>query len=185
MSDLCYCKRYRRHIDLAWIDPVPLLPAGFHWGSWSDDSIRAHAEVTWRSFQGELDSAVFPNLSRPEGCQQLMRVIRDMPGFMPAATWLVDGPDSCCGTIQGICDEAGLGLIQNIGVLPDCRGIGLGRALLLNALHGFREAGLKKACLEVSARNRRAIRLYHQTGFIVGRTFYREFMRANEEIYVI
>jgi GNAT superfamily N-acetyltransferase len=185
MPDLAYCKRFRMHIDLTWIDPVPRLPAGFHWGSWADDAIRAHADVTWRSFQGELDAEVFPNLSRREGCQQLMRVIHDMPGFMPQATWLIDGPDRCCGTIQGIRDESGLGMIQNIGVLPDYRGIGLGRSLLLKTLHGFREAGLKRACLEVSARNRRAVRLYHQTGFIVGRTFYREFMPIREEIYVI
>jgi mycothiol synthase len=172
-------------IDLAWIDPVPILPSGFRWTPWTEEALRTHADVKWRSFQGELDAKVFPNLSRPEGCLHLMRVIRDMAGFIPGSTWLIEGPDDFCGTIQGICDEAGLGIIQNVGVLPDYRGIGLGRALLLKALHGFREAGLTDASLEVSASNRRAVRLYHQTGFAVRKTFYRQFSQVMEEIYVI
>jgi GNAT superfamily N-acetyltransferase len=185
MFDLSYCKRHRMKIDLAWIEPEPPLPAGFHWQPWSDDAVRTHADVIWRSFRGELDAMVFPNLSRREACLQLMRVIRDMECFMPDATWLIDGPGGCCGSIQGIRQEVGLGMIQNIGVLQDYRGIGLGRALLLKALHGFRNAQLHEASLEVSARNRRAVGLYHRIGFIVDKTFYREFTRAKEEIYVI
>lgn len=87
---------------------------------------------------------------------------------------MVANTDMCCGTIQGIVHESGFGMFQNLGVVPEFRGFGLGKALLLKALHGFRRAGLKRAFLEVTARNNRAVRLYHGIGFLVQKTFYRE-----------
>jgi ribosomal protein S18 acetylase RimI-like enzyme len=44
---------------------------------------------------------------------------------------------------------------------------------LLQALDGFRRAGLRKAYLEVTARNTGAIRLYERYGFRKVRTVYK------------
>jgi GNAT superfamily N-acetyltransferase len=185
MTTLTYCKRLRMEIDLRWIEPTPALPLGYVWVPWDDAILKAHAEVKWRSFRGELDTRVFPNLSCREGCLQLMKVIREMPGFLPEATWLISAIDGCCGTVQGIRDDSGLGMIQNLGVVPEHRGRKLGKSLLLKALQGFRQAGLKRAFLEVSARNTRAVRLYHQTGFVTRKTLYREIAPVDEESYII
>ena len=75
----------------------------------------------------------------PPGCWLIARALALRPEF--------------CGTIQGIRDSAGLGAIQNLGVTPERRGQGLGKALLLRALAGFQQAGLKQAFLEVTAQN--------------------------------
>ena len=180
-----YCKRLRMEIDLRWVDAPPVLPPRLVWVPWHETVLRDHAEITHRSFRGELDALVFPNLATPVGCVQLMGSIRDKPGFSPDATWLIASSEGCCGTVQGIRDGNNAGAIQNLGVIPLFRGIGLGRALLLKALDGFRRNGLKQANLEVSAVNRAAGRLYHEVGFIIRKTLYREFAVQPEVEYSI
>jgi ribosomal protein S18 acetylase RimI-like enzyme len=66
-----------------------------------------------------------------------------------------------------------LGSIQNVGVVPEHRGRGLGRALVLKSLEGFALARLKRIVLEVTATNRPAVELYRSVGFHVVKTMYR------------
>jgi ribosomal protein S18 acetylase RimI-like enzyme len=70
-------------------------------------------------------------------------------------------------------DRTGLGAIQNLGVVPAHRGRGLGEALLLQALQGFRAQGSLQALLEVTARNDPAVRLYRRVGFRCRKTLYK------------
>src|SRR5207248_4638326 len=83
------------------------------------------------------------------------------------------GPTGFCGTVQGLRERGGVGAIQNLGITPALRGHGLGTALLLQALHGFRRAGLTRALLEVTAQNEGAIRLYRRLGFRRCKTLYK------------
>ncbi|MEO8498398.1 MAG: GNAT family N-acetyltransferase, partial [Planctomycetota bacterium] len=50
---------------------------------------------------------------------------------------------------------------------------GLGTHLLHRALRGFKEAGLTKAYLEVTAQNTGAVKLYHRLGFRRAKTVYK------------
>jgi GNAT superfamily N-acetyltransferase len=107
-----------------------------------------------------------------------MREIRKKPGFLPHATWLIArgrSPEDLqwCGTIQGVAAAGGSGLIQNIGVVPGHRGLGLGSCLIEQALDGFRLHGLRTASLEVTADNCRAVRLYQRLGFRRAQTLYK------------
>jgi hypothetical protein len=104
---------------------------------------------------------------------QLMTEIRRKPGFLPEATWLLCSPAGYCGTVQGIRERIGLGGIQNLGVTPSQRERGLGTALLLQALHGFRRSGMGRAYLEVTAQNDGAVHLYHRLGFRRRKTLYK------------
>jgi ribosomal protein S18 acetylase RimI-like enzyme len=61
--------------------------------------------------------------------------------------------------------EEKVGAIQNIGVTPKHRGLGLGTVLLWHALAGFRQAGIERVFLEVTAQNSGACRLYERLGF--------------------
>jgi ribosomal protein S18 acetylase RimI-like enzyme len=70
-------------------------------------------------------------------------------------------------------ERKGLGAIQNLGITAAHRGQGLGEALLLQALHGFRRCGLAHAILEVTAQNEGAIRLYRRVGFRRAKTVYK------------
>jgi ribosomal protein S18 acetylase RimI-like enzyme len=102
-----------------------------------------------------------------------MREIRRKPGFLPAATWLILAPAGYVGTVQGVADRGPIGAIQNLGVVPAYRGLGLGRALVRRALDGFRRNGLRRAYLEVTAENSAAVRLYREIGFRRAKTLYK------------
>ncbi|NGZ75774.1 GNAT family N-acetyltransferase [Saccharibacillus alkalitolerans] len=72
--------------------------------------------------------------------------------------------------------------IEHIAVRPDCRGKGIGRALLGHAARFARESGFGSLSLHVSGRSPATIRLYENAGFRtvrverrpLGRFFFRE-----------
>lgn len=174
MFGLTYFKRYRMEIELRGaLPPIPELPDGFFFLPWDDGLLARHAEVKYHAFAEELDTTVFPSLGSRDGCLQLMEAIRFRAGFLPGATWLIASGLDYCGTIQGVRDASGVGAIQNVGVVPEHRGRGLASALLTQALHGFKLAGVHKAMLEVTARNSAALDLYRRLGFRARRTVYK------------
>jgi GNAT superfamily N-acetyltransferase len=170
---ITYYKRFRMEADLGSTLPIPELPPGYEWVSWSEALIDRHAEVKFLSFREEIDAFVFPCLGDRAGCQRLMREIRRKPGFLPQATWLIGCEEGFCGTVQGVIDRGPIGSVQNVGVVPSRRGLGLGRALILRTLEGFRQAGLRRATLEVTAENASAVRLYREVGFRKSKTLYK------------
>jgi ribosomal protein S18 acetylase RimI-like enzyme len=173
MIQIAYFKRFRMEVDLNELPPLGALPEGYYWLPWDEGLLAAHAEVKFRSFFEEIDAIVFPSLSTLPGCLHLMREISGKPGFRPEATWLIGCADGYCGTVQGVRDRCGMGAIQNLGVTHLHRGRGLGAALLVQALHGFRRAGLGRAFLEVTAQNDGALRLYRRLGFRCRKTIYK------------
>ncbi|MGE3821303.1 MAG: GNAT family N-acetyltransferase [Isosphaeraceae bacterium] len=168
-----YYKRFRMEVDLQRSIPQARLPDGFVWVPWNEALLDRHSEVKYRSFREEIDAYVFPCLGDRYGCQRLMREIRRKPGFLPASTWLINGPAGDVGTVQGVMDRGPIGAIQNLGVVPAYRGRGLGLALILQALGGFQAAGLSRAYLEVTAENAGAVQLYRTVGFSRAKTLYK------------
>jgi hypothetical protein len=169
---ITYFKRFRMEIDVGMWLSEPVLPDGYRWIPWDETLLGVHAEVQFRSFHSEVDSAVFPCLGDRYGCLRLLREIRRKNGFLPAATWLIAYGPETCGTIQGIVDGS-VGAIQNLGVVPEHRGQQLGRALLLKSLSGFRSRDIHRVYLEVTAENAGAINLYRSIGFRKARTLYK------------
>jgi ribosomal protein S18 acetylase RimI-like enzyme len=172
MSAPTYFKRYRMELFLRDLPPVPPIPVGFDFVPWTTSLLDLHAEVKFESFRDEIDTFVFPNLGHPSGCRELMWNIATQANFVPESTLLLVGPFGACGTVQGIRDRW-FGAIQNLGIVPEQRGKGLGKLLLLKSLHGFVRAGLSRAYLEVTARNEAAVRLYRRLGFRSTRTIYK------------
>jgi GNAT superfamily N-acetyltransferase len=170
---ISYFKRFKMEIDLHDAPDAPQLPEGYYWIPWEDTLLELHAEVLFCSFREEIDAVVFPSLGDRRGCFHLMSEIRRKPGFLPEATWLLASPTGYCATVQGLRERTGLGAIQNLGVTMAHRTRGLGSALLLQALHGFRRAGLGRAFLEVTAQNDGAVRLYRRLGFRRRKTVYK------------
>jgi ribosomal protein S18 acetylase RimI-like enzyme len=170
---ITYYKRFRMEIDLDRAITGTVLPESFVWVPWEDALLDLHAEVKYRSFLGEIDAYVFPSLGDRNGCRRLMNEIRRKPGFLPGATWLIASPEGYVGTVQGVRDHGPIGAIQNVGVIPSYRGLGLGRALVRRALDGFCQAGLHRAYLEVTAENASAVQLYRNVGFRRAKTLYK------------
>ncbi len=171
---VAYYRRFRMEIDLDDIDPeIPVLPEGYSFAAWDPCDLERHARVKLQSFHDEIDSRVFPCLGEFSGCQRLMKEISRQSSFLSSATWLITGSDTDVGTIQGLAHSQTLGAIQNVGIIPEHRGQGLGRALVLKNLAGFREAGLQRVYLEVTAENLPAVQLYDSLGFRLVRTMYK------------
>jgi GNAT superfamily N-acetyltransferase len=174
-------KRFRMQMELENAHfEVPRLPDGYRWLPWRSLLLERHAQVKWRSFRDDLDGKVFACLGEAPGCLALMREIVSQASFCPAATWMVvyqpepDWPANDCGTIQGITRSGGIGSIQNVGVAPEHRRQGLGRALVIQALRGFIQSGMGCAVLEVTAENSSAVELYRSMGFRVIQVLYRD-----------
>jgi ribosomal protein S18 acetylase RimI-like enzyme len=175
---LTYFKRFRMELDLRGRDFSAVgFPNTFSAMPWDYSLLEAHAEVKYQSFRSEIDSNVFPCLGEYAGCMRLMEEIASKPGFLPGATWLAgcfaNETLTYCGTVQGVIDRNGMGSIQNLGIIPEYRGNGLGTALMMKALAGFQYAGLRRAFLEVTAQNSGAVRLYKRLGFTRARTVYK------------
>ena len=183
---LVYYKRFRMELDFRTARlPEPRLPDGYVWTPWRPDRLERHAWTKYRSFNAEIDAHVFPSLSTHEGCLRLMSEITRREGFLPQATWLItqlhsDENYEDAATIQGLIGTVdrlfrseSIGAIQNVGVAPEHRGLGLGRLLVAKALWGFREAGLRSTFLEVTANNAHAVQLYRSLGFRLVKTSYK------------
>ena len=166
-----YFKRYRMKFDLKVHSlPEPRLPDGFSWVPWSEVLLEVHARVKSECFAGEIDADIFPCLGTLAGCRKLMSDIAYQSNFLPSATWLIQHPTDFaeprfCGTIQGMTRAFSVGAIQNVGITPDCRGLGLGKALVARALIGFAEFGAQRVFLDVTAANVNAVTLYERLGF--------------------
>ncbi|MCU0715580.1 MAG: GNAT family N-acetyltransferase [Pirellula sp.] len=173
---IVYFKRYRMHFDLR-ATPIPAeFPRekardSIVYLGWDERLVAQHGLAKWESFRREMDVNVFPCLGDRDGCKQLMRDIAKRENFVPESTWLAVQRDQhdrfglAVGTIQGLRVSADFGAIQNIGVLPSFRGMGVGRELIRRNLIGFRDVGCRKVQLEVTIHNFGAIRLYESMGF--------------------
>jgi ribosomal protein S18 acetylase RimI-like enzyme len=177
---LTYFKRFRMELDLRRTPfSCPPLPSGYSLIPWHDSLLRSHAETKYQCFRFEIDANVFPSLGDRDGCLRLMNEITGRGTFVQEATWLLqyhgasDFRPEYCGTIQGIRNRKGFGAVQNVGITVAHRGRGLGTCLLHQALEGFRNHGLRRATLEVTAQNTGALRLYERLGFRRVKTVYK------------
>jgi len=78
------------------------------------------------------------------------------------------------GTVQVVLRDTKTAAIHNVVVLPQFRSLGIGRFLVLQALHAAQQEGLQKITLDVTAENRRAVKFYEKLGFLRARTIFRE-----------
>lgn len=178
--NLNYVKRYRMEFNLRRWQAAPVhMPAGYRLIPWDCSLIDEHARVKYLSFREGLDAQVFPCLGEFEGCQRLMSEIKAREGFIPEATWLskyLGSPTEWaeyCGTIQAVRTQKGQASIQNIAVLPQHQGQGVGAGMILASLLGLQQVGITQVNLEVTAQNHRAVQLYRRLGFRTVRTVYK------------
>lgn len=61
---------------------------------------------------------------------------------------------------------SGIGGIYGLGVLPEYRGQGYGRAILIMAIEKLKEANAREIMLQVAAKNSKALNLYKSCGFM-------------------
>ncbi len=175
-----YVKRNQMEFDFASTVLPPLaMPPGFCCVPWKPELLDIHADVKHRGFRDDSDAKIFPTFRSAERCRMLMESIASSNSFLPEATVLIlcgekDLMFTYVAAIQGMRHSKEVGAIQNVAVVPEFRRCGLGRALVLGSLHGFRNAGVRKVTLEVTADNFPAVRLYERLGFRTYKVYFRE-----------
>lgn len=96
-----------------------------------------------------------------------LRHVHALPSFDPSAFLIaLDGRDG--RTMAGFCRtslDGDVGEVVLIGVLPEWRGVGLGRALLAWGVQHLRQRGAAEVVLSVEALNTNALGLYERAGF--------------------
>lgn len=75
--------------------------------------------------------------------------------------------------------------VNNIAVHPDCRGLGLGEAMMRYVIAKSREGGATFVTLEVRQSNAPALTLYRKLGFEVMGTRKNYYTKPDEDAYVM
>ena len=75
--------------------------------------------------------------------------------------------------------------VNNIAVHPECRGLGLGEAMMRYAIAKSREAGATFVTLEVRQSNTPALTLYRKLGFEIMGTRKNYYTKPDEDAYVM
>lgn len=102
--------------------------------------------------------------------EQLLRVTRDLEAHPSAWAYLAGVASNSCAFATCFCGYStfyGRPLlnVHDVAVLPDFRGLGIGRALLRFIIEDARRLGCCKVTLEVREDNRTATGLYRSEGF--------------------
>jgi ribosomal protein S18 acetylase RimI-like enzyme len=156
---------------------TPTLPDGFHMKPWwpepgvslSDDHLDAVADLIIEAYQGTNDENLYPGLNTRAGLRQFFEeTLYDKRGafnhdtsriiYAGEGTARIAGQIFCSRTIDNTA------FVLEIGVRPEYRGQGLGRALLTNVLQSAADQGLAGVQLSVTDDNP-ARHLYESVGF--------------------
>ena len=101
---------------------------------------------------------------RPAGPLHIL-ALRAAPYHDPHGIFVARLEGRCVGFCIGRPRPAGKGLINGLGVHPDFRGRGIGRALLCRGLGYLQQKGATEALIRVHPENRSALNLYRSEGF--------------------
>jgi mycothiol synthase len=156
---------WQLRLDPATNVPSPSFPAGYEPRALRpgrDDE--AYVDLLKNSF---ADHPLPLNVSL-----DIIQLAHARPSFDPANIAIVTAPDDpdsliafCRTTLKA--DDDGLDAeVAHLGVLPACRGIGLGRELLRWGVQHLRSRGAAEILLAVESRNSRALLMYERTGFV-------------------
>ena len=141
---------------------MPLRIREFRWPADRDAVLHFQYEVYETNFPGFV---VTDRFLRDYAAQlrqgvrnpyEKLYVLEDETGRVCGFLWL---------EIRATMVDPIVGYIKNIYVAPDLRGQGYGKMLLEVAERWFRSQGCRKATLDVSVCNERAVRLYESAGY--------------------
>ncbi len=173
-----FASRPRHYMRRDLREPLPRreapLPAGAALRVLRRDDLPTAAEIVYRSHAGTVDAALNLTYATPATCRAFMDtlVLRSGCGrFDPDASRLVEGASGAMGVLVASRLAAANGHVCQVSVVPEAQGRGIGAALMVAALHAFREQGLASATLSVTVSNERAHRLYELLGFRTQRLF--------------
>ncbi|MFF5185072.1 GNAT family N-acetyltransferase [Streptomyces sp. NPDC000345] len=107
-----------------------------------------------------LDEQAFPTDPYP------FFVVRQLLTAFPDFLLLVEDDEDLRGYVFSTPPRAAESWVLSLGIVPDLRGHGLGRKLMVETLMKLRAEGARTVRLSVEPRNTPAITLYEDLGFV-------------------
>jgi ribosomal protein S18 acetylase RimI-like enzyme len=160
-------------LDLRRLPERQPLPEGYEILRWDPARLGEVAELDYQAYRGTLDARLYwQYFSSASGCEVMWReaIAGKFGRFDTDRTLLLSRAGKLCGDVMASIRSPGEAFIGNLAVTAEDRG-GTGRALLLECLWRYREAGFERVSLAVTLDNHRAFRLYTRLGFVVSGKF--------------
>jgi ribosomal protein S18 acetylase RimI-like enzyme len=156
-------------VALEGLSERPRFPDGYTVVNWDPIWLDRVGEIDQRSYAGTVDAALYGRYFRSAaGSRQLWHeALRGRFGrFDTERSLLLMRDGEPRGHLMASMRTSREGFVGNLAVLPEDRG-GTGRALLLECLWRYRNAGFQSVSLAVTLDNKRALHLYQSLGFTV------------------
>ena len=152
-------------------------PGHFRTAGWEDRFLHAASIVIAGAYYMETDSEINEQYRSPAGARRFLGNIVEFPGcgtFHRESSFLAFDPISGepAGMVLTSFVAGGIGHISQLCVMPEARGMGLGKTLLRMAIAALHEHGARDVSLTVTATNRKAIAIYEKFGFRNMRAFF-------------
>ena len=138
----------------------------------------SHGEIQMGVGMGTIQGDRFVACPAPDARERWMKyILSEMSNDAIAHVWkAVDDK----GAIMGFCvadiegsEDCPFGMVGDVLVNPQCRGIGLGNTLLQTAITWLRSKGIRDIYLESGKDNHNAHRFFEKRGFIHVSEIYR------------
>lgn len=148
---------------------------------WKPHDFQQAVRVIHRSYRDTPDSRINSQYRSENGCSEILTILTDhlwCGDFIPQVSRVaVRKSGSVAGVLIASRVSSGVGHIGQISIHPAMQGRGIGRALINDAVAGFRRLGFNAITLVVTSANANAFHLYQSCGFRTIHTFpvfYRE-----------
>ena len=150
----------------------PPLPPGFQLTTPDPRRVEEFADFAFRAYRGTTDFAIIAPEASPAAYARLYRkfLSGELGEYAPPLSMALLAPDSSLAGVLHTILVAREPYVGDLSVLTEHRRHHLGRALLCTALQRYRDAGLTRAALTVTAQNTAAYNLYRSVGFEVERS---------------
>ncbi|MGB2802681.1 MAG: GNAT family N-acetyltransferase, partial [Phycisphaerae bacterium] len=136
-------------------------PKGIVWKRWTAWRRRKFARTIARTYEGSLDC---PAMAGLRTAQDALETHRAASVFRAWAWHLAIEGGEAVGVVLAS-EVEGRGDLVYLGVVPEARGRGIGRALLGQAIRDTAQMGLPALAVAVDTQNGPAVRLYAGAGF--------------------
>jgi mycothiol synthase len=131
--------------------------------TWQEVDQQTFRDTLLRTYEGSLDC---PELTGVRTAAEIIAGHQSSGVFDPQRWWLIfDGDQAVAVLLLTEMTDTRNWDVSYVGVAPEARRRGLGRALMHKALADARQAGALALTLAVDARNHRARDLYRSLGF--------------------
>jgi len=156
LAVLAYLRR-----DVRPADGATPLPSDIEWANYGFLRHRLFAETISRTYEGSLDC---PGLAGLRTMDETLATHKRTGVFSPRWWHEAMREERPVGVVL-LNHLKGRGEIAYLGVVPEARGRGIGRALVERAIQDAAETGLPLVGLTVDTSNAPAVRLYAAAGF--------------------